>query len=121
SQTPINTTFLSENAEVRLEREGIQVRVIDLASVKPIDKETIAKAAEETGGIITVEDHNIMGGVGGAVAEVVAEEKPVPMKRVGVPDVYSTLGPPDELWARYGLNSASLIKTVKDFLKKIKG
>ncbi len=62
----------------------------------------------------------IMGGVGSAVAEVVVGEKPVPMKLVGVPDVYSTLGPADELWARYGLNSSSLIGTVKDFLKKIK-
>ncbi len=103
-----------------LEREGIHVRVIDMASVKPIDREAIVKAAEETGGIVTVEDHNIMGGLGSAVAEVVVEEKPVPMKLVGVPDTYSTLGPPNELWERYGLNSSALVGTVKDFLKKVK-
>lgn len=113
----VQESFVAAN---ELEKEGIHVRVIDMASVKPIDKEAIVKAAEETGGIITVEDHNIMGGVGSAVAEVVVQERPVPMKLVGVPDVYSTLGPPDELWARYGLNSSSLIGTVKDFLKKTK-
>ena len=112
----VQESFIAAN---ELEKEGISVRVIDMACVKPIDKEIIVKAAEETGGIITVEDHNVMGGVGSAVAEVVVQERPVPMKLVGVPDVYSTLGPPEDLWARYGLNSIALMRTVKDFLKKI--
>ncbi|MBE0478930.1 transketolase family protein [Candidatus Aerophobetes bacterium] len=113
----VQESFVAAN---ELEKEGIHARVIDMASVKPIDREAVIKAAEETGAIITVEDHSIIGGLGGAVAEVVVEEKPVPMKLVGIPDVYSTLGPPAELWARYGLNSESLVRTIKEFVGKIK-
>jgi len=100
----------------KLEKDNIRVRVIDMASVKPIDSEIIVKAAEETGGIITVEDHNVIGGLGGAVAEVLGEQKPTPMKRVGVPDIYSTIGPSQELWRKYGLDSGSLMETVRLFL-----
>ncbi len=102
-----------------LEKEGIHARVIDMASVKPIDREKIVKAAEETGGIITVEDHSIKGGLGSAVAEVVVEERPVPMKLVGIPDTYSALGPCEELWRRYGLNSDCLAETVRTFVKRL--
>lgn len=112
----VQESFVAAN---ELEKEGIQVRVIDMASVKPIDKEAILKAAEDTRGIITVEDHNIMGGLGGAVAEIVTEGKLIPMKRLGLPDVYSASGPSQELWARYGLNSTSIANTVKEFTKKI--
>jgi len=112
----VHNSLLAAN---RLDKEGICVRLIDMASVKPIDKEVIVKAAEETGGIVTVEDHNIMGGLGGAVAEVLGEEKPTLMKRVGIPDIFSVIGPPDELWARYGLDPASLVETVRAFLNKI--
>ena len=100
-----------------LEEEGISVRVIDMASVKPIDKEAIVKAASETKGIITVEDHNIIGGLGGAVAEVLSEEHPAPLKRLGLPDIYSTIGPPQELWEKYGIDEKSVAGTVRDFLK----
>ena len=114
----VQNSFVAAN---ELEEEGIGVRVIDMASVKPIDKKAIVRAAEETGGIITVEDHNIVGGLGGAVAEVLGEERPTLMKRVGVPDIYSAIGPEHELWTRYGLDPASLVKTAREFLGKKNG
>jgi len=113
----VQNSFVAAN---ELEKEGIHMRVIDMASLKPIDKEAIVKAAEETKGIITVEDHNIIGGLGGAVAEILSEEKPILMKRIGLPDIYSAIGPEQELWAKYGLDSASIVKTVRKFIKKIK-
>lgn len=100
-----------------LQDKGISVRVINMASVKPIDRNIIIKAAEDTGRIITVEDHNIIGGLGSAVAEVVTDTKPVPVKRVGVPDVYSTIGPSEALWEKYGIAFKPLLKTVEAFLK----
>jgi transketolase len=100
-----------------LAKEGISVRVIDMASVKPVDMDAIVKAAGETGSIITVEDHNIIGGLGSAVAEVIVETKPVPVKRIGIPDIYSAIGPSDLLWKRYGLTHHTLGDTVREALK----
>ena len=112
----MQNAFVAAN---ELEKEGIHIRVIDMASVKPIDRELIAKAAQETKAIITVEDHNIIGGLGSAVAEVVGEEHPVPIKRVGIPDIYSAIGPEHQLWQRYGLDVNSLSKTARELLEKI--
>ena len=112
----VQNSFVAAN---ELEKEGIHVRVIDMPTIKPIDKEAVVKAADETSGIVTVEDHTIVGGLGGAVAEVLAEEKPAFLKRVGLPDIYSAIGPQEALWARYGLDSDSLTKTIKGFIKEI--
>ncbi len=112
----VQNSFIAAN---ELDKEGIHVRVIDLASVKPIDTETIVRAAEETAGIVTVEDHNIVGGIGGAVAEVISEERPTFLKRVGMPDIYSAIGPEQQLWTRYGLDPVSLGRTVREFLEKV--
>jgi len=101
-----------------LAKEHINVRVIDMASVKPIDRELIIKAAKETGKIITIEDHNIIGGLGGAVAEVVTEEYPIPVRRIGIPDVFTAIGPPEPLWERYGMTAGPIKETVREFLKK---
>jgi len=103
-----------------LENEGLHVRVVDMVSIKPIDQETILSAAKETQIIVTVEDHNIIGGLGGAVAEILSERMPTPMKRIGIPDTFSTLGPPERLWRKYGLNSASIARTVHEFFGEIK-
>jgi len=113
----VQESFIAAN---KLEKKGISVRVIDMPSIKPIDKEIIIRAAKETGGIITVEDHNIKGGIGGAVAEVVVEEAPVPMKMIGIPDVYSTIGPSSDLWVRYGIHSDFLVRVAEEFIKRIK-
>jgi len=96
-----------------LTSEGISVRVIDMHTIKPIDKDIIIKAASETGAIVTAEEHNIIGGLGGAVAEVVAENCPVPVKRVGVMDVFGKSGKPDLLLEKYGLTSAKIVEAAK--------
>lgn len=86
-----------------LEAEGISARVIDMHTIKPIDRELILKAADETGAIVTAEEHNIIGGLGGAVAEVLSSERPIPLERVGVNDCFGHSGHPEELLRHYGL------------------
>jgi transketolase len=86
-----------------LQEEGIQARVINVATVKPIDCEAIVEAAVETGGIVTAEEHTIYGGFGSAVAEVVATTHPVPMRILGVPGVFAPTGSPEFLLEHFGL------------------
>ena len=90
-------------AEAMLEEEGIQARVINMATVKPIDREAIVEAAVETGGIVTAEEHTIYGGFGSAVAEIVATTHPVPMRILGVPGVFAPTGSPEFLFEHFGL------------------
>ena len=105
-------------AAEQLAGEGIQARVIDLHTVKPIDKEAILTAARETGAILTVEEHNILGGVGGAVAEVLAEAGvPCRFKRHGIYDEYSLIGPPTRLYAHYRLDGPGIAQTAREFLE----
>ncbi len=99
-----------------LEQEGISVRVINMPTIKPIDKEIIIKAAKETKGIVTAEEHNILGGLGGAVAEVVSESVPTIVKRVGVMDTFGESGKPDELLEKYGLTKENIISKVKEII-----
>ena len=100
-----------------LKNEGISARVINMATIKPIDSDIIIKAAKETGAIVTAEEHNIIGGLGSAVAEVLCENFPVPMKRVGTKDVFGQSGKPAELIEIYGLTAENIMKNVKDVLK----
>ncbi len=100
-----------------LKGEGISVRVINMATIKPIDTEIIVKAAKETGAIVTAEEHNVIGGLGSAVAEVLCENCPVPMKRVGTQDVFGQSGKPAELFEIYGLTAENIAKNVKEVLK----
>ena len=86
-----------------LEADGIDARVINIHTIKPIDRELIAKAAKETGRIVTVEEHNIIGGLGEAVSAVVCEECPVPVTRIGVNDVFGHSGPAVDLLKEFGL------------------
>ena len=104
-------------AHEELKAEGINVRVINMSTIKPIDKELIISAAKETKAIITAEEHSIMGGLGSAVSEVVSEEYPVKVKRVGVKDVFGESGTPSELLKKYGLTSKDIVESVKDSLK----
>ena len=101
-----------------LEQEGIQARVINMATIKPIDQEIIIQAAKETKGIVTAEEHNIYGGLGSAVAEVVAEHAPTLVKRVGVNDTFGESGKPDELLVKYGLTKEHIIEKVKEVIGK---
>jgi transketolase len=90
-------------AAAMLEEEGIQARVINMATVKPIDREAIIEAAVETGGIVTAEEHTIYGGFGSGVAEVVATTHPVQMRILGVPGVFAPTGSPEFLFEHFGL------------------
>ncbi len=110
--TGIVLNFAIEAAKL-LEKEGISARVIDIHTIKPIDKNILVKAAKETGAIVTVEEHNILGGLGSAVAEAVAEEYPVPVVKVGVEDKFGTSGKPAELFEMFGLTSENIAEKAK--------
>ena len=96
-----------------LAEEGISARIINMATIKPIDEEIILKAAKETGAIVTAEEHNILGGLGSAVAEVVCEQNPVPVVRVGVRDVFGKSGPAKELLEVFGLTAKDIVDAAK--------
>ena len=100
-----------------LQKEGISARVINMATIKPIDKEIIEKAAKETGAIVTAEEHNVIGGLGSAVAEVLCETTPVPMLRVGTQDVFGQSGTPSELLKLYGLTAENIVTKCKEVIK----
>ncbi len=100
-------------ASKQLEAEGISARVINMASIKPIDSEAIIKAAKETGAIVTAEEHNVLGGLGSAVSEVVVANKPVPMEFVGVKDTFGESGTPKELMEKYGLTANDIVMAAK--------
>ena len=97
-------------AAEKLAEDGIDVRVIDMHTIKPLDEEIIIKAAEETGAIVTAEEHSVIGGLGSAVAEVVVRNHPVKMSMVGQKDTYGESGKPDELKKKYGMTSDDIIK-----------
>lgn len=97
-----------------LAEEGIASKVINIHTIKPIDSELIIEAAKETGTIVTVEEHSIIGGLGSAVTEVISEKYPVPVLKVGVKDVFGESGKPDELLKGYGLTADDIVKKVKE-------
>jgi len=104
-------------ASNRLEDEGISVRVLDMHTVKPLDTEAILKAAAETKGIITVEDHSIVGGLGGAVTDTLAMAGAcVKVKKLGIPDEFAALGYPEELYAYYGYDAEGIMREVRAML-----
>jgi transketolase len=101
-----------------LATQGVSARVIDMFTIKPIDREAVIKAAEETGAIVTAENHNILGGLGSAVAEVLAENRPTPMERIGVQDVFGEVGPVDYLARRFELTAGDIVKKTERVLKR---
>ena len=108
------TTHIALGAAKKLEREGIEVDLINMSSIKPIDKDMIVGSAKKTGLIITVEDHNIIGGLGSAVSEVLSENYPAKVIRLGVKDKFGSSGSPSELVSAYGFDEESIVKTVKE-------
>ena len=103
-------------AAEKLAAEGIEARVIDMHTIKPLDEETVLRAAKEIGKIVTVEEHSIIGGLGSAVAEVLAEQCPAKLKRVGIYDRYTESGPAEALIHHYGLDGEGVYNAVKAFL-----
>ena len=104
-------------AAKQLEKDKIDAQVINCHTIKPIDKDTIIKAAKQTGAIVTAEDHQIIGGLGSAIAEVVVDKYPIPIKMVGIKDRFGTSGNPDELMVEYGLTSSDIVNAVYEVLK----
>ncbi|HET7409718.1 MAG TPA: transketolase C-terminal domain-containing protein, partial [Paracoccaceae bacterium] len=117
-------TILTHGAEVRpsldaaevLSVEGISVRVVDMHTIKPLDRAEIEAAAAETGAILTVEEHNVIGGLGTAVAEVLVELPRLPFHRHGVPDRYVEIGPPAALYANYRLDATGIAAVARELL-----
>jgi transketolase len=100
-------------AAQRLAEEGIEAHILQVATLKPLDEEAIVAAAERTGLVVTCEEHNIIGGLGGAVAECLGEHRPTPMKRVGIADVFSESAANDALLRKYGLTSDHIAQAAR--------
>ena len=101
-----------------LQEAGISARIINMPTIKPLDEELILQAAKDCGKLITVEEHNIIGGLGEAVCSLLAEHQPVPVKRLGVPDEFGHSGSADELLQQFGLNAEHIAAAAKEMLGK---
>ncbi|MBQ4595866.1 MAG: transketolase family protein [Firmicutes bacterium] len=103
-------------AAEELAKEGIDARIIDIHTIKPLDEEIIIKAAQETKAIVTAEEHSVIGGLGSAVSEVVVKNAPVKMAMVGQKDTFGESGKPDQLKEKYGMTAADIVAAVKSVL-----
>lgn len=99
-----------------LHKEGVSARVLHIATIKPLDEEIILKAARETGAIVTAEEHSVIGGLGGAVAELLGERHPVPIRRVGIQDRFGTSGKAEELLKYFALMPEDLVEQAREIL-----
>lgn len=104
-------------ARYLVERD-ISVKVINMHTIKPLDEQLVVEAAQETGAIATVEEHSILGGLGGAVAEVISRSAPVPLERIGIEDRFAESGQPNELLEKYGLSVEHIVSVVKQLISK---
>lgn len=104
-------------AAKKLEADGINAKVINMATVKPLDEELVLEAAKETGKVVTVEEHSVIGGLGSAVCDVLSEKLPTPVLKIGVNDVFGHSGPAVKLIKEFGLDGDSIAQKVKDFVK----
>ncbi len=121
--TFITTGLMTAQAVIaaeKLKAEGISARVLHIGTIKPLDKELVEEAARETGAVITAEEHSVVGGLGGAVAEFLGETCPTLMKRVGVYDRFGTSGKSDELLKYFGLNAETLIEEAREIVSRKK-
>ncbi len=105
-------------AQQMLKKEGISVRLLNMSTVKPIDQGAILAAAQETGAIVTAEEHSVIGGLGSAVAEVISEQCPVPLKRIGLNDCFGISGDSEILLTHYGLTAEAIVKAVKEIIAR---
>jgi transketolase len=96
-------------ARKKLAESGMKVRVVEMHTLKPLDRELVGRCAQETGAIVTVEEHSVIGGLGGAVAEVLVEDSPVPMERIGIADTFAESGPYKELMEKFGLGVDAIV------------
>lgn len=105
-------------AAATLARDGVAVRVVEMHTIKPLDTELVERCARETGAIVTVEEHSMIGGLGGAVAETLADRAPVPMERVGIADTFTESGPYEDLLRKYGLSAEAIVDAVRRVLAR---
>ena len=114
--------MVSEALKARdlLKEKGVSARVVNLSSIKPLDAELVAACARETGAIVTAEEHSIIGGLGSAVCEALAEGCPVPVKRVGIPDVFGLSGTGPELLDHFGLRAAGIARAARELISRKK-
>ena len=94
----------------------MDAKVINIHTIKPLDEELVVKAAQETGKVVTVEEHSVVGGLGGAVAEVLSEKAPTKMLRIGINDVFGESGPAVKLLEKYGIDANGIYEKVKAFV-----
>ena len=106
------------DAAKELKAQGIDAEVINIATIKPLDTELIVKSAKKTGKVITVEEHNVIGGLGEAVCSALSESCPTPVKRIGINDVFGHSGPAKDLLKQFGLSAENIVKEPKEFLGK---
>jgi transketolase len=118
--TGIMVTRALEAAKFLKKEEKIDVRVIEIHTLKPIDVDIITQAAEETGALVTAEEHSVIGGLAGAVAEVIVENNPVPMERVGIKDTFAESGEYNSLLEKYGMGLKNIIDAVKKVMQRKK-
>lgn len=111
------TTYHAKQAGIELAKQGISARVLDMAWIKPCDKEAVLKAAQETGRIITVEEHSKFGGLGAMVCEILSEN-PVPVRILGIPDEDAIHGTNKEIFHHYGIDAEGIVKNALDFLNR---
>jgi transketolase len=114
-------TGVALDAACILAEQGVSARVLDMHTVKPVDRRAILAAARETGAIVTAEEHLVRGGLGAAVAQVTAEEHPVPMRFVGIRDTYLESGTVEELMAKYGFSSSDVVRAATEAVQAKKG
>jgi len=105
-------------AHEKLLQDGISARVVDMHTIKPLDEKLVIKCARETRSILTIEEHSVIGGLGGAVSEVLAESGlSIKFKRMGVQDMFCESGEPEELFEKYGLSTSHIVRNVKKLIK----
>lgn len=105
-------------AAEELAKQGIEAEVVHVPTIKPLDRDTILKSAKKTGRVVTAEEAQIAAGFGGAIAELLSEELPMPLKRIGMKDRFGESGAPDELLEHFGLTGPKIVEELKDWLKK---
>lgn len=105
-------------AAQELESEGISTRVVELHTIKPLDSDLIVQCAQETGALVSVEEHSVLGGLGGALAEVLAERCPAPLERVGIQDTFAESGPYEDLLQKYGLGAGHIAAAARKVLER---
>jgi transketolase len=106
------------DAAEQLKKHGISAEVLNVSCLKPLDAETLILSAQKTGRIITIEEHSIMGGLGGAVAECLMQKHPVKIEMIGIQDIFTETGPYDELLAKYGISVDHIIEKVNELMNK---